>query len=338
MSRKGLVSIPIDSMLREGGDMTARTLSALSAGFLLVLSVASAQTPESRETDQFRPGTDPDSTRSEPALRLFREVAGEQCVPFENDPLAPLNLTPTPPMSPLGIKLSLQAVAPPKPDQGLLDQLDDDLGRIRDTLFDNCKCAGGVTIRCNDDLGGFGARCQGCTITMSKAWCASLGIADGTVTSPTDEMFQFKPVFTPGGTSFVDVVDRKCALLHETYHSCQTPANGCSDEGQAYTATTACYAKFLDKYCWTTPPVAGGNPSQKDCDDVLSNFWSFITARGFMQCMCDPNVGGATQGQKCDTCVQQCKNARPNDATTCDTMKKQYCSKPKLTAPILPME
>jgi hypothetical protein len=221
------------------------TLSAIPAAVLLMVSVAAAQTPEAREPVDGRPGADQSQARptQDQDVRLFREVAGEECVPFENDPLLPIMAAPAQPA--LGNMRLFQAVARPKPTQDLLDQLDDNLKRIRDSLFGDCKCAGGVTIRCNDDLGGFGARCQGCTITMSKAWCASLGIADGTVTSPTDEMSQFKPVFTPGGTPFPDVVERKCALLHETYHSCQKAPPECLNEGQAYTATAVCHAKFL---------------------------------------------------------------------------------------------
>jgi hypothetical protein len=313
------------------------TISAVPASLLLILSVAAAQTPESREPVDGRPGADQGQARptSDQGVRLFREVAGEECVPFENDPLLPIMAAPAQPA--LGNMRLFQAVARPKPTQDLLDQLDDNLGRIRDSLFADCKCANsGVTIRCSDDLGGFGARCQNCTITMSKAWCASLGIADGTVTSPTDEMSQFKPVFTPGATPFPDVVERKCALLHETYHSCQNAPPECLNEGQAYTATAVCHAKFLEKYCWAAPLTPGGQPTQKDCDDVLSNFWSFMTARGFMQCMCDPKVPGGTQAAKCDQCLADCKNANPNDTAVCDLMKKQYCNKPKLIPPILP--
>jgi hypothetical protein len=268
-------------------------------------------------------------------IRPAREAPADECVPFENDPLLPITAAPADPAvdATSGFRLSFAAAVRGKPGQGLIDQLGDDLGRIRDSLFADCKCAGGVTIRCSDDLGGFGARCQNCTITMSKAWCASLGIADGTVTSPTDEMSQFDPVFTPGATPFPDIVERKCALLHETYHSCQQAPPECLNEGQAYTATAVCHVKFLQKYCWNAPLQAGGQPTQQECDDVLANFWSFMTARGFMQCMCDPNLPEATQDQKCDRCVQDCKNANPDSPGLCDTMKKQYCAKKKLWIP-----
>lgn len=177
---------------------------------------------------------------------------------------------------------------------------------VADAGGNACYCAQ-VTVSCKNGAGFASSNRAACTIALSGATCAALGVTTGATMDPLAILARTPP------TSIADLYDF-CATEHEARHTCDDPrfVTAAATEENAYAASISCFRQFAE--------AAGcdGPMPPPLCKRVETFIRAHEAALAFNTCLSDPST-------TCRQCLGECSARFPDMEPSCVESAEAYC-------------